>query len=361
MFGSKVRALDEKVRALEVVVESEDDLWVLYNTLERGDVVRAWTTRELKTSSGSRRKAMKVALRVEHLELQPFTTKLRIHGFIVEGPRELDLEGQRHTLAIDLHDELVIYRERGWPRHVLERLKEACEKLVVRALVVGVDYDEAAVALVRGYGVEVLAELAFNLPGRLNVEARQKELELRIRELGELIVSAASKYEASAVIVAGPGFVKEAVASQVEAKGRGALRVYLETAAQGGVAGVYEALRRKAVARVLRDHELVIEEGLVEELMEALAKRPSLVAYTLSDVEAAVKAGAVEKLLVSGDLLRSVDEEVRRRVEELVRGAELRGAYVKVFSSLHEAHSKLRSLGGVAAILRFSLPAGGVA
>ncbi|MEM4699632.1 MAG: mRNA surveillance protein pelota [Candidatus Nezhaarchaeales archaeon] len=351
--------MDERARAIEVVVEGEDDLWVLYNTLERGDVVRAWTTRELKTGSGSRRRAMRVALRVEHLEFQPFTTKLRVHGFIVEGPRELDLEGQRHTLAIDLHDEVVIYRERGWPPQALERLREACERLAVRALVVGVDYDEAAVALVRGYGVEILAEAALNLPGKMDAEARQRELELKARELGELVVSAASKHGADAVVVAGPGFVKELVANEVKARGRGELRVYLESAAQGGVAGVYEALRRRALARVLRDHEIVVEEELMEELMEALAKRPRLVAYTLSDVEAAARAGAVEKLMVSSDLLRSASEEVRRRVEEVVRAAEGRGAYVKVFSSLHETHNRLRALGGVAAILRFPLSAEG--
>ncbi|RLF09751.1 MAG: mRNA surveillance protein Pelota, partial [Thermoprotei archaeon] len=192
----KARVLDEKCRALEVKVESEDDLWVLYNVLEPGDVVKAWTTRELKADSGSRRKAMKVALRVDHVEFQPFTTRLRVHGFIVEGPRELDLEGQRHTVSIDLHDEVVVYRERGWPSHALERIKEACGRLVVKALAVGVDYDEAAVALLRGYGLEVLAELSFNLPGKRDAEARRRELEAKVGELAELVVGSALKHGA---------------------------------------------------------------------------------------------------------------------------------------------------------------------
>lgn len=351
----RARLLDEKARALEVVVESEDDLWVLYNLVEPGDVVKAWTTRELKADSGSRRKAMKVALRVDRLEFQPFTTRLRVHGFIVEGPRELDLEGQRHTLSIDLHDELVIHRERGWPPHALARIREACGKLSITALAVGVDYDEAAVALLRGYGLEVLAELSFNLPGKRDAEARRRELEARVRELSDLVASAAEKHGVEVVIVAGPGFVKDDVAKMVRQRGAGRLKVYVETASHGGVAGVHEALRRGVVKRVLRDHELVVEEKLMEEVMEALAKHPGRVAYTLSEVEAAVKAGAVEKLVVSSDLLRSMDEDVRRRVEELLREAEGRGAYVKIFSSIHETHRRLRALGGVAALLRFPI------
>jgi len=351
----KARVLDERGRALEVVAESEDDLWVLYNLLERGDVVKGWTTRELKAGSKSRRKAMKVALRAERFELQPFTTKLRVHGLIVEGPRELDLEGQRHTLTVDLHDEVVIYREGGWPEYALRRLKEACGRLAVKALAVGVDYDEAAVALLRSYGLQVLAELAFNLPGKRDAEARRRELEVKVRELAELVVDSALRHGVEAVIVAGPGSAKEEVAREVERRGGGRVRVYVEAASYGGVAGISEALRRGVAARVLRDHELVVEGRAMREVMRCLAKEPSRVAYTLSGVEEAVKAGAVGKLLVSSDLLRSLDEEVRRRVEGLVREAEAKGAWVKVFTSTHETHRELKALGGVAALLRFSV------
>jgi len=347
----KARFLDEKGRELEIKVESEDDLWTLYNVLEKGDVIRAWTTRELKADSGSRRKAMRVALRVEKAEFQPFTTRLRVHGFIVEGPRELDLEGQRHTVAVDVNDEVVVYKEDGWPLHALKRVKEACSRASVKALAVGVDAEEAAIALIRDYGVEVLMEFTLNLPGKRDPEARRRELEAKVKELASLVKSSAERHGVDVVVVAGPGFVKDDVAAELSKDFKG--KVYRENASSGGVSGVYEAIKRGVMTKVLRDHELVVEERLMEELMSTLARDERRVAYSLSDVEAAVRMGAVEKLLVTSELLRSMDLDLRRRVEEVVKMAESLGAKVKVFSSLHDTYRQLKALGGIAAILRF--------
>lgn len=349
----KARFLDEKNRELEVKIESEDDLWVLYNVLEKGDVVKAWTTRELKADSGSRRKAMKISLRMERAEFQPFTTRLRIHGFIVEGPKELDLEGQRHTVAVDVNDEVVIYREDGWPSHALAKIRESCRRVSIKALAVGVDYEEAAIAYLRDYGVEVIAELPLNLPGKRDPEGRRRALEAKVKEVADVALTAADRFDVNVVVVAGPGFVKDMVAEELEGKVKGKVEVYRESASDGGLRAVYEALRRGVMVKVLRDHELVEEEKLIEEFMYVLAKDERRVAYSLGDVEAAVKMGAVEKLMVSSELLRSLDEEERQRVEEVVREAERLRAKVKVFSSMHETHRRLKALGGIAAILRF--------
>lgn len=349
----KVKVLDERVRELEVKVDSEDDLWILYNVLKADDVVEAWTTRELKTGTESRRKAMKVALRVEHVEFQPFTTRLRVHGFIAKGPKELDLEGQRHTVAVDIGDEVAIYREGGWPKHVLDRLKEACRRTYVEALLLGIDYEEAGLALVKSYGIEVLAELYLNLPGKMDPEGRKEALEAKVKEVVDLTLSSARRLNVNIVVVAGPGFVKDIVAEEIEKAGGGWIKVYREGASDGGLKAVHEALRRKVMAKVLKDHEFIIEEELLEEFMELLAKDERRVAYSLSDVEGAIKLRAVEKLLVAGELLRSLSEEERRRMEELVREAEKYGAKVKIFSSIHETSRRLKALGGVVAILRF--------
>lgn len=347
---------DEDRGILRLRVESEDDLWALYNFLEEGDVVYARTTRELKTATSSRRKPMTLGLSVEKAEFQPFTTRLRIHGRITEGPKELDLEKQRHTINLDIGNELTIVRERGLTPDGLRPIREACRRGGVKALVVSVDDEEACVSLVAERGVKHLLELPVRLPGKYDAEDRAAKLEEKISEIAERVRSAHLEHGVGAAIVVGPEHVRKPAYKQLrKALSDLKLKLYTDGTSVGGAAGVREALRRGAVERVAKDAGVAEEERLMGELLSALAREDGRAAYALDSVERAVEAGAAEKVLVLNELVRAYDESLRRRVQAILKKAEERGAHVKIFSSTHETYHQLKGLGGIAAILRYKL------
>lgn len=349
----KLIAIDEKLRELRVRVDTEDDLWVIYNLLGKGDIIKAKTSRELKTRSGSKRKPMTLAVKVEWFELQPFTSRLRVHGIIVEGPKELDLVRQRHTLSLDIGHEFSIYREKGWGETELKRIQEATRRSAARVLVVGVDDEEVCVAFLRDYGIEKVAELRINLPGKRYPEDRARILTGKMAEAAQVIKEACDRFKVSTLVLAGPAFTKDVLKEALkDLKG---VSIYVEDASMGGLKGVYEAIKRGVVTKIVRDYSLVEEERLMEEFMSKLATDEKLVAYGLGHVEACVNAKAVEKLMVTSSLLRAQDPELRLRVESMVRAAEAQGAKVKIFSSVHDTYHWLKNLGGIAATLRYHL------
>jgi len=74
-----------------------------------------------------------------------------------------------------------------------------------------------------------------------------------------------------------------------------------------------------------------------------------MAAYGMKEVQSAVNFGAVESLLVLDELARMGSaEEIMREV------AAARGKVV-IFSSEFEPGERLRSLGGIAALLRFKI------
>jgi stalled ribosome rescue protein Dom34 len=75
----------------------------------------------------------------------------------------------------------------------------------------------------------------------------------------------------------------------------------------------------------------------------------------LDAVENAVLMGAVEKLVVADTTLRDADETQRLKLEDLMHQVEKRNAPITVVSTEHEAGSKLLSLGGIVALLRFPI------
>ena len=127
---------------LKLIPETTDDLWILYNVIEEGDIVVAKTTREVKGDEGSsgRRIPMTLAIKVRHVEFQQFTERLRVRGIVVEGPERYGVKGHYHTLNIDTGTLLTIFKEE-WPSYLVKKIRDACRKRS-GVLLVALDYDE---------------------------------------------------------------------------------------------------------------------------------------------------------------------------------------------------------------------------
>jgi protein pelota len=98
------------------------------------------------------------------------------------------------------------------------------------------------------------------------------------------------------------------------------------------------------------------EINAIEELLARLGRGKNDATYGFTEVEKAVNYGAVEKLLVADSSLRETTDENRRIIEKIMKNVEDARGTVMVISTEHEAGTKLLSLGGVAALLRFPLP-----
>jgi protein pelota len=99
------------------------------------------------------------------------------------------------------------------------------------------------------------------------------------------------------------------------------------------------------------------ETWVVEEILKRLGKGERTVVYGLDEVCKAAEYGAVETLVLADKVLREAEDEERLSMERLMKDIEQKGGKVMVVSTEHEAGAKLIALGGVAALLRFALPA----
>ncbi len=341
---------------VKLVPETIDDLWLLSMVIEPGDLVKARTVREVKFGSrGSGRSSrvpMVLTVRVEAVEFQPFTSRLRIRGIVVEGPERFGVKGKRHTLSIGVGLELELTKPSGWSKAVLERIEAS--RLGVTVVVAAIDYDEYAVAVVRDQGVKYVVEDYLRLPGK-DDPGREEALKEAIAVAAKSVVEVALRESADAVIVAGPGDLKNAVAERVR-ETRPELRVYVDQVSMGGRAGIEEALRRGLVRRIARDTSAVIAEEVVEKFEELVVKDPDMVAYGRDRLLEAAEAGAIEVLAVVDEALYSWDPGQREWVSKLLRAADETRARIVFVPSTVPAGRKISLLGGAIAILRYRLP-----
>lgn len=336
------RRLRKGYGPLRLVPESGDDLYHLRHLVEPGDKVTGWTTRKTPAPGADRARAsadrvpVRITLEAEGAEFR--ATALRIPGRIVE-PRPEGVTGGHHTLTVALFDEIEI--EKGWRGHHLDRLQSALEGPRATVLLVTIEEGLAVAGELRAWGVEPKFEVEMGYgkgPGR---ESLRSEF---FRQVAEPL----ARERAETLVVAGPGFAKEDLLAYLQERHPAvAARAVAATCRSVGPPGFNELLRTGAVDRVVKSHRLAGEAKLIDTLLTHIAKESRRAVYGAGPVEAAVAQGAVESLLICDDLVRG--REALMEAVERARGK------VTVFGGEAEPGRRLKGLGGIAALLRFSL------
>lgn len=353
-----------RVGELSLVPDSLDDLWHLKHVVEPGDLVYSVTFRRLDEATDKVRpdkvekKPLRLGIRTEGVDFHKFSRRLRIKGMIEVGP-ETEL-GAHHTFNIEPGVELSVVKE--WREHQLKRLREA-EKAVAapEVLIVTLEEGEAIAGVVRQYGVDELFSIRYGSgKGMERVEGGKAEF---FAELLRHVQTSMQTLQADAVIVAGPGFIKDDfIAFLKERDAALASRTRLEQISSIGISGFLEVLKRGAVERLKREERLTREVTLLDRLMEEISKdEGGKAVYGEADVRKALDYRAVETLLVSDEKLMKarVDGTAEGRsaeeIDRLLEEAERQRGEVVIFSTEFEPGKRLKALGGIAALLRFGL------
>jgi protein pelota len=335
---------DLRIGEVKLLIQTQDDIWHLYNVVEPGDKVYSTTFRREEKIDGKLRaermekKKVRLGVRVEEVKFQEFTDKLRIHGKIEEG----EDAGQYHTFNIGIEDELSIVKENGWKKFELDRLEEAVASSYLPVIsFVALEYDEALLAQMYQYGVKEIATIRSRASGKqFPSKDKQEDFyqeimdKLNLMELGD------------AIIIVGPGFAKDDFRKYLNEKSfRKKMHVY--SSSQGGMLGIHEVLR-SGIAKVLEEQRVVFETQLVEDVLSEIAK-DGLFSYGPNEVERALELGAVDKLVILTDYMRDP------KFETILELADKKRARIITVSPHHAAGKKLKNLGGVAALLRYKI------
>jgi len=344
-----MRVLKKNLRGdvgeIALLPESLDDLWHLQHLIARGDLVFALTHRKVPAIADKarpekmERKTVRLGVKVEDIEFHMYSNWLRLHGIIKSG---MDV-GAYHTLNIELGTDLSILKYH-WRPDLLARIDEAvAESQRPRVIIALVEEGEATIGVLRQFGVQMAAEIQQGSGKGSGEDTRAGFL----RDVAHAIDETAR--DSAEVILAGPGFTKEDLKKVIDSSLPDlAKRIAMDDTSSIGRSGFQEVLRRGSVKSVLESSRIAREAKLIEDLFREIATNGKA-AYGIKEVETAKNYGAIEKLLVLDELAR------RGRVDDLMRDvADARGKVV-IFSSEFEPGDRLRSLGGVAALLRFKI------
>jgi protein pelota len=357
----RILEINRKKGYVKVIPETQDDFWHLYNIVHKNDYVYARTTREIKIDEkyGRPKRGERIpvflGVSVEEVDWDKLSGRLRIHGIIRDAPEDVPA-GAHHTLNITLNTPITIVKEK-WPEFEIERLQRASKTSEKPIIIISIDDEGYAIATTSQYGIEEKVKQRTKLPGKLETEKRDAATNVYFRgAVSSLRETWTSTHSPIAII--GVGFTKNDFARFIENEAPDLARsvVDVKSVNNGGVAGIYEAMRSGILLKAAKHLRISEEAMLIEEVLKRLGKSETNVTYGFDEVEKAAGLGAIEKLLVADVVLRRSDDQKRLLTEEIMKTVEQKGGGITVIvSTEHEAGVKLLSLGGIAALLRFSV------
>ncbi len=357
----KILCVDLKKGVVKVTPETLDDLWHLYNIILEKDEVHARTTRQTKTdeqyarSTKAKRVPVNLGLVVDKMYWDRILNRLRVNGIVCDAPESLSIKGSRHTINITVNKPVTIIKKK-WLKIHLDRLQKASRITSAPLTIISMDDEEYCVALLREYGIEVKAGARTKLPGKFEAEKRTKaKQEFFIDALKALRETWMPLH--SQIVILGPGYIKDDFAEYVRdtAKDVAASIAGVKGTNSAGLSGIQESLRSGILSNILEHIRVADEMNVMEEFLARLGRGKEDATYGFDDVERATNYGAVEKLLVADSTLRETTDEKRVALESLMKNVEDARGEILVISTENEAGTKLLSLGGIAALLRFPL------
>ena len=339
---------DPSTESVKLQVETDEDLWHLYNIVEVGDLVTASTTRREEKSADKLRaekmekKRMTLGIRIEKIEFSEEDLRLKLLGTIETGPQDI---GQHHTLIFENGDSMTIQKKR-WRTTQIERVQRAVsDSKKPRIVFVSLDQDEATIAVLRQFGLKEITTIRSGRSGKQyeekpSVDGYHGEIHSKLKFLLEPNMP---------LVLLGPGFEKETLAEDLKKIDPETYKkIYVYHTGQSGMVGINELMKGGLGADVLKESSIGAELEAVEQLMTAISK-DGLGTYGPDEVMSAAISGAVDKLLI-------LDKKVREQdLDDMVRAVESQKGSVIIVSSQHDGGKILESLGGIGALLRYKI------
>ena len=358
--------------SVTLVAEDKEDLFTLYNLIQKRDEVELKTMRNIKKSGkdgskGSKAKIEKKLLRlkidVEEIDFTPQDEVMRLRGKTTEPVEDVPV-GTYHTAEIDFKHPFTLYKD-VWDEIAFELINKSCsidEKAEVGAVVL--QEGVAHICLITENMTVLRQKIERSIPRkkRGDSSAHDKSLDKFYELVSNTLVRDLNISKLKAIILASPGFTANGLFDkifQIATLNNDKLLLQARSkfivahSSTGFLQGLDEVLKTEEIQKQLSTTKFAKDVLLLDEFFKTLNADDGKAWYGPKECEKAINMGAVKNLLLTDSLFRSDDIAERKKYIELSEIVKNTGGEVTIFSSLHESGIQLDQVTGIAVILNY--------
>jgi len=353
-LGLLLNWIDGK-KGLRLTPENTYDLWTLRRTIQPGDLVQSWTSREVKIEGEfqrpdrGRRVRVRVKIEVESVRYDYDLGRIRVRGRIVDSDNELVPHGSFHSLDVLPLTDILLWR-RDYPAWMIKRLQG--RRLSRSQVLIAIDSREAGVGLLSGLTLKVYGTVESGLSGKQYAQDNEKLLRTYFGNIMGLLKSIPPPTRGQ-IVIGGPGNTKNRLANLISEAGLSKEVVLLDGYDVAGDDGVRLMPSSTSFRELVASTEYAQVQDLIETMTSYLARGDERVALGVERCAFAAKKGAVRSLLLSDAIFKRVDEET---IVGLANETEAKGGEAYLLDSSTILGAQVDGLGGAVALLRYTIP-----
>lgn len=355
---------------VEISIDNLEDFWTLANIIRVGDHLKSQIRRKVTKLSATGKadhtnKLSNATIEVTEVEYQPGVNEMRIRGKLLHDLFDAK-EGSFQRVLLDPSRSFFLTKE-CWDQFTYDELKEASDPTLTANVAAVIMKSGVASICVVGRSTSVcLATVTKSIPkirvhggSGKSAEAKKKFFEMT----ADALVKVPNIYEMQSIIVASPGFIQHEFvdflrANMVQYKMQNLFtaNIFVEAnVSNGDYTELDEVLLKPEVQSRVSTLKAAKQAFTYDQFMKIMANDQTMICLGADDVLDAARSGAVKTLLVTDNYIRGLEINERIDFLNLKTNLEAQQTEVVVFSTKHSSGLQLNELGGIAAILKYSI------
>lgn len=328
--------------------QDADDILSLRRVIQPGDTIYGRTTwvikrdREYARPDRGERVHVTMAISADRISLDHALDTIRVTGVIVHSDHEAVPHGGRHSVMVGIGDTVTIQKGR-WTRTQRHILRNRTHTGFVLA---AIDRNECGLARLYGTHITQYPPVRSGWGGKRY--AVPYDIKSYMDAAGRAILDIQAKGDH--IVIFGPGTTKNRLVNHIVSCGRQARMV--EGVDSGGDDGIRLFARSDILRRAVSESRLAEAVHTIEEVMAMAGRGGRRYTMGYAETAAALKAGAVAKMVYSEGLFGHNAEE---DVIQLLNDAESSKVAMYGVDSSTDTGLRVTKLGGVVAVLRYAL------
>ena len=367
-FKGKYNLKPGQSGVIHIIIESEEDLWALYNIMAIGDRIKLATFRKVQHESGSKvtskKKKMTLTLRIEEIDYSPEAIRFKGKN---ETPNEDIALGQYQTDEIGINSFFSLYKS-YWDDIHLETLRKASD-ITQTSEIAAILMEEGIANLFYISNTQTVNKGKVNLsiPKKRNGSTQHdKGREKFFGYILDKLLKQINFENIKVVIIASPGFTKDDFKKFMEDKiennkdyvgiKTNLNKLIYTHSSSGFKSSLEEILSQKEIKGLIKEVKCVDDVSVMERFNEILALDMDKIFYGLKSFQYAYDKKAIDTLIITDGYLRKLTGKERKNLSQKIKTLKSGATQVCQFSSLHTTGEKVDDFGGIVGILKYAMP-----
>jgi len=337
--------------SIYIIPEEFDDLLALRRIITKNDLVVGNTTWSLKKDdeytrpNKTERIKIKIVLQAEKISLIGEFNRLQISGKIIETNNEFISHGSHHSIYIQINEGVKIIKK-TW---ALEERNLINHNKSVGFLLLSVERGSYSIGIIKGTHLQIYPDVHFGSTGKqYKTDFNTGKFLERIKKS---ITSTLDNNEN--VIIFGPGDTKNKVRNYLQINIKDKINIKVADGIEsGGEDGIHIFVKSTMMKDIMSESKLAKVLSIINEVMFLANKKSEKFTMGFVQTKIANQYNAIRSAIFSDKIMETENED---EVVNLLNSIENKGAKIYSVDSTTDLGLRVSKLGGIIALLRFSI------